>query len=308
MLGFMNVLSSAVLGAARRPNAVPNLRSSTHLLIGSDYAGFHRGAHFEVISLLVSNPETLCSWELRRGLLREAMLSNQRRMSYKALNDRERRAALIPFLTNANQIPGLLLTVAFDRRTSSVFRASGRLGRNDLPIQFARWKTTTAERALRIIHLVCFLLRGMSCEGQDLLWITDEDEVVANENRLRTFVDTFAAISSHYLSHQMGHLRIGTTRSDTGLRDLEDYVAICDFVAGSLQDLLSTGDVSMIVCAPSLFIPRKAGIQNKATKIMDWFADNSQPLKRITFIIDEDPATSRLRATLVRFHGSNDFD
>lgn len=270
----MNVLSSAVAGAARRRNAVPDLRSSRCLLLGSDYAGFHRSAQFEVVSLIASNAEHLHSWEMSRKLLRQATLSHQRRMSYKALNDRQRRAALLPFLENANKIRGLLLTVAFDRRTTSVFQAGGRLNRADLPTEFAPWKHTTIERAMRIIHLASFMLRGLSCQGQDLLWITDEDEVVANEARLRTFVNTFAMVSSHYLPHQMGHMRVGTTRSDTGLRDLEDYVAICDFAAGALQELLSNGDLDTIVRTPSLFIPRKVGLHNKATEILDWFADN----------------------------------
>lgn len=307
-LGFMNVLSSAVASATRHREAVPNLRSSRTLLLGSDYAGFHRGARFEVISMILSNPEKLHLWDSRRHLLREARLSNQRRMSYKALNDRQRRSALLPFLEIANEISGLLLTVAIDRKTVSVFQAGGRLSRAEPPVEFSRWKIATIERALRIIHLASFMLRGLSCEGQDLLWITDEDEVVANEARLRTFVNTFATVSSHYLAHPMGHVRIGTTRSDTGVRDVEDYVAVCDFVAGALQELLSSGELDIILRAPSLFVPRKPGVRNKATEVIDWFADNSQPLKRITFIVDEAPISGQLRATLVRFHGTRDLD
>ena len=42
------------------------------------------------------------------------------------------------------------------------------------------------------------------------------------------------------------------------------------------------------------------------TAIMDWFADNSQPLKRLTFILDEEPVTGHLRFTLIRAHCSRD--
>lgn len=301
-LGFMNVLSSCVAEAARRRNAVPDLRSTPRLLLGSDYARFHPGARFEVVSLIVSNPERLQRWDDSRRLVREAKLSNRRRMSYKALNDRQRRGALVPFLAAADQIPGLLFTVAIDRRVRSVFRAGGTLDRAELPPDFLHWKTTTIERAMRVIDLASFLLRGLSCEGQDLLWITDEDEVVANEDRLRVFVKTFGTVSGHYVAHPMGHVRIGTTRSDTGRRDVEDYVAICDLAAGSLQELLSSGGLDAIVQAPSLFVPRRAGLHTKATEVMGWLGDNTQALKRLTFIIDEVPVTGKLRATLLRLH------
>jgi hypothetical protein len=251
-LGFMNVLSECVATVARRHvDVVPNLRCAPTLLLGSDYAGFHRGARFEVISIIASNLERLQAWDGSRGALRERMLPNQRRMSYKSLNDRQRRLALFPFLTAANQIYGLLFTVAIDRRVKSVFEPKGRLTRDsaDWP-ELHNWKLTTIERALRIIHLGSLLVRGLSGKGQDLLWITDEDEVVANEGRLRTFVKVFATVSSHYVVHQMGHVRIGTTRCDTGRRDIEDFVAICDFAAGSLQDLLSTGALDGLIEAP----------------------------------------------------------
>jgi hypothetical protein len=41
--------------------------------------------------------------------------------SNKGLNDGHRRAALIPFLTVANKIPGLLLNVAIDKNVPTIF-------------------------------------------------------------------------------------------------------------------------------------------------------------------------------------------
>jgi hypothetical protein len=67
------------------------------------------GARFDVISIIVSNPEWLQGWEKDRLELRKKMLADQRRMSYKSLNDWQRRLALLRFLNAANQVPGLLL-------------------------------------------------------------------------------------------------------------------------------------------------------------------------------------------------------
>jgi hypothetical protein len=161
-------------------------------------------------------------------------------MSYKGLNDAFRRGALGTFLDAANQIPGLLLTFAIDRGVHSLFRRDDRdTVRSPELNLLAGMSSITAERTMRVIHLASLCLRGTTRADQDVLWITDEDEIVPNEKRLRRFVDLFTAVSSHYLVHDLRHLRIGTTRLDTGRRDVEDLVAICDLAAGALQDNLS---------------------------------------------------------------------
>ena len=103
----------------------------------------------------------------------------------------------------------------------------------------------------------------------------------------------------------MRHVRIGTTVSDTGRRDVEDYVAVCDLAAGALQYLLTDGGVQAVLDAPSLFLPRGQKPSTKATEILDWFSDNERPLKRLTFVLDES-TTGQLRITTLRMHGSHD--
>src|SRR3954467_5498220 len=122
LLGLANILGESISKTAKRnPKLIPDLRTFPTLLLGSDYAGFHRGARFEVISLIISNPQQLGIWNQRRELIRQTVLPDGRRMSYKNLNDRNKQKALSFFLDAANQIPGLLLTVAIDRRIDSIF-------------------------------------------------------------------------------------------------------------------------------------------------------------------------------------------
>lgn len=307
-LGVMNGLSNAIARSERsRPGVIPDLRGAPTLLLGSDYAGFHRSARFEVISFIASNLELLQDWDRERCALRESILLDGRRMSFKSLNDRQRRLALSAFLAAANRIPGLLFTVAIDRRMETVFEERRKLTRGGVDSEeFDGWKISTSERALRVMHLASLLVRGLCEKGQDMLWVTDEDEIVANDDRLRTFVNVFASISGHYITKQMRHLRIATTKSDTGRRDLEDYVAICDLAAGCLQESLSTGGLDSLVKAPSLFLPRKQVHRSKLTDLLDWFSDNGQPLKRLLYVFDEDEASGRMRLTPIRAHGSND--
>jgi hypothetical protein len=278
-------------------------------LIGSDYSGFHQEAAFEVTSLVITNFESLGPWDERRMHVRRRYLPERRRMSYKALNDGHRCTALLPFLEVANQIPGLLLTIAIDKTVPTIFNSenadTSERARSH-PV-FEGWKPAPIERAMRTIHFASLLLRGLSCAGQDLWWFTDQDEIVANEQRLPSFVSLMANVASHYLPHTLRHMRIGTTASDTGRRDIEDFVAIPDFAAGALQGVLNTTYARRLLDARSIFVPTSQELGPKARRIMDWFADNTQPLRRLTLIVDE-PTEGEPRFTSLRFHGSRDPD
>jgi hypothetical protein len=301
------MLSAAIAKAEQQhPGIIPDLRQTPTLLLGSDYGGMHRSADFEVITLIASNLETIHTWDRARSTVRDRLLPDRRRISFKTLNDCHQRSAIGPFLEAANQLRGLLFTVAIHRRVQSVFKKHDKLRKTDLDSpELEGWKTTTAERALRVIHLASLLVRGLSRTGQDVLWITDQDEIVANEGRLRSFVKLFVTVSGHYIPHAMRHVRIGTTISDTGRRDVEDFVAVCDLAAGALQYYLTDEGAQVVLNAPSLFLPREQKSSSKASVILDWFSDNECLLKRLTFILDES-TTGQLRITTLRLHGSND--
>ena len=51
-------------------------------------------------------------------------------------------------------------------------------------------------------------------------------------------------------------------------------------------------------------LPRPERVSVKVRRIMNWFSDNTQPLKRTVILIDE--KSSKLRASHIRFHGTND--
>ena len=48
-------------------------------------------------------------------------------------------------------------------------------------------------------------------------------------------------------------------------------------------------------------------LPQKAKEVLDWFADHTQPLKRMVYLIDEEPESFRLRLTYLRLHGLRDF-
>ena len=302
-LGFANLFSDVIrLQEGRHPGLLPNLRLVPTFLIGSDYGGLHKSASYETYSLVLAGAETLGPWDERRSSIRDRARLGSRRLSYKALNDRKRLRALPAYLEAANLIPGLLVAILIDHRIQSIFeeQVKGRGSAKD--VYFPGWRPRVIERALRVIHLVSLFLGGMSTPNQDVLWLTDEDDIAANEDRLRELVNAFAIVSSHYVGHALGHVKIGTTKSDTGRRDVEDFVAIADVTAGAIQEVIAEQGVP----TGRLWLPPPRAVPAKARLVMDWLADNTQELKRLAYTIDEDPASRKLRITSFRFHGSRD--
>jgi hypothetical protein len=303
-LGFMNTFSDMI----RREEIsyaglLADLRGTPTIFLASDYGGMHSGACYQSLSFLLVNPENLGRWDGSRCFLRDRMKLGSRRLSYKALNDRRKRQALLPFLQAANLIPGILMTVLIDRCVPAVFSEGQRDESKSIRSEFfPDWSPAVIERSLRVVHLVSLFLAGLSTPGQDVFWFTDEDDIVANEMRLRQLVGVFARVSSHYLTHGLRHFRLGTARSDTGRRDLEDLLAIADLTAGALQEAVKKQGIPN----GAFWLRPAADLPAKTREILDWFSDDTTPLKRLVYVIDKTPGSRKLRLTSLRFHGTND--
>ena len=306
--GLMNVVSRTISNFERQYfRGLPNLRGEANIFIASDYSGSHKDALYEAMSFLVATSPSIGDWLPQQQYIRLIYLPDGRRLSYKGLNDQKKRGALSPFLSAANGLHGVIFSALIDKRLDRLFQAQEQSSA-DAPelVDFSEWRPRAIERMLRSIHFVSLLLRGLSAPGQNVLWISDQDDIVANEIRHRQVVKACGTVLNHYLPHNLGHIRFGTTASDTGARELEDLVAIPDLVAGALTDiipgLVSRTDLS----AHGLFIPAYSDVKDKAGDLMNWFSDNTQPLKRLVLIIDPSADTTKCRVTCVRFHGSGE--
>ncbi len=305
---LMNSVSRSLADFARQyPDGFPSLQNASALIIGSDFSGDHKDAPFESICLLLVDSASVGAWQNEREYLRMRYLPDGRRISYKGLNDRQKRSFLVPFLNSANCMNGLLLSIIIDKKIKSFFEKKGTLNKNNPDLEnFKNWKISSIEKMLRTVHFISLLLRGLSAPNQDVLWITDQDEIAANEMRLRQLVSAFASVSSQYLPHELRHLRIGTTFSDTGRRDIEDYVAIPDLVAGAMGALIPVIVESGALSASRIMVPAPLRLKSKVRAIIDWFSNNNSLLKRVVLIIDEGSTMEKCRISCVRFHGSND--
>lgn len=302
--GLMYYFSESIKQAELQyPGLLPDLRQGPVIFIGSDYSGQHNLSQYESLSFLFADLKSCADWNNLRIKLRNRFLPDGRRMSYKNLNDAKRRNVLMPFLDAANHITGIVITILIDKKIDSLFKKQGHLNMDDPDLkQYSHWTVNTFEKLLRIIHIVSFFLSGLSRPNQDVLWFTDEDEIVANETRLREVVKIFTHISSHYLTYDLGHLRIGTTISDNGTRELEDLVSIADLVAGALSQVIADYSKSGINLSNNLIVPISIKTPSKTSEIMLWFNDKNQKLKRLIYEIRSEGDSDMLNLRRWHFH------
>ena len=282
--GLVNTLSGFI-DRLESSNAdlLTNLRLGPNLILTCDYSGQHKQATHESYAFLIADMAFTWLWDEMRRETRTTMLRDNRRMCFKSLNDSRRRRALVPFLRAANAIPGLLLTVLIDKHIGSIFRGKG--GPVTEFHSLENWPRPTLERFLRMAHIGSLLLAGLSAAGQNVLWLTDEDDIVANPQRIIDGTQGLSHILSHYLPHNLGHLRYGSTNSDDGSLFIEDITSIPDLAAGALNELASHGCLSHLRKDLKTLLPLELSL--KARCIAGWIGDGRlHSLKRIVLALD----------------------
>ena len=283
-------------------NLLTTVRLGPTLFLSSDFSGQHDLAEYESYSFLIADLIYLWLWDDMRKEVRSRYLSDKRRMSFKGLNDAQKRRALIPFLRSANCIPGLSITLLVDKSIPSLLSSDGKLDMSHPEYKnYQHWKSHVFEKLLRVAHFAGMLIAGLSAPEQNLIWVTDEDEIVPNEQRLVEACDVIEHIMNHYLTHKLGRVQFGTTKSDDGSLALEDLAAIPDFVAGAMCDLAPT--FVQRARGLSFVVPKDSVEKNKNKVIMDWFADPIHTLKKLVVSLDYEEG--RVIPSCIHFQASN---
>jgi hypothetical protein len=286
--------------------ALPRLRDASHLLLASDYSGQHSTSCFESYSFLLVDGGQLGPWLNAREAFRRHSLPDSRRLSFKALNDVHRARALPRFLRISEQLVGLLFVALIDKRLGSLFDREIDQPLSELEMRLKNeWPAKSQEKLLRICHLASLLLAGLSSKFQNVLWVTDQDDVAANEQMHRDLVQAFARVASHYLEHSLGHVRLATTASDTGRRDLEDFVAIADLAAGATCHVFNVQRASNTDLPLGVDMLPPAGMTGKVVNLMNWFSDQRSSLKRVVVAIGPGESAPKLRLRHIDFFGTS---
>jgi hypothetical protein len=272
---------------SRTPDALPHL-SSGRLVAASDYSGAHVGSAHDVLGLLITTETSVQSWNVLRENVRQAYRLPTRRISYTKLNDRQKVAALGPFLHAANSLEGLLCCVAISKQLASIFDAKDTAYARESQLDSWRfWKPTTFERMLRITSLLTLLVCGLIEPGQRLIWITDQDEIAGNIKQQTELTRVVANMLNKRVPGGVSEIECWTTGIGNRKLQFEDLAALPDLAGGALCDLFSSYARRNVHLANDVNLPVPSDLSGKALQVLYWLRERPRPLRRLVFKIDK---------------------
>lgn len=239
-----------------------------HLSILSDYS--HKGT-YKTASFLVFDQNASPEWPQLRGELRERIPDN-RRISFKALGSTSHlNNYLDEFLSIADKLRGWCITIAVHDKIRSLVTDETSLATWTQTADLkGRWKNTRQfENVLRITHFLGLVLSQMIGSTQTLEWISDQDDIFANDARSNDVAELLRYSLSSYAPDAVARIVVGTAELDRGHRGIEDLLSIPDLAAGALGEAASHQYDSK-------------SISSKTSRIAKWLSQEPSELRKLS--------------------------
>lgn len=269
------------------------------LLAASDYAGSSR--QYDVIGCVVTSYRAWEGWESLRRQIRQNFRLGVRRISYTKLNDKHKMRALGAFLQAVSTVEGVLCCVAVNKTVPSFVDPDGTQYAN--APELADWqcfKPAVFERMLRAASVVSMLVAGLAAPGQEVGWVTDEDEIASNENQLQRLAKAFGSMAGVYSSGRIPTVRVSTTANDATL-EAEDLAAVADLAAGTVADVFTALDRRGLRLSETGKLDVPEDVPPKAHTIGKWLRIKDQPLRRLFFVAEKGSNRGDISITPVSF-------
>ena len=284
--GLANRISDAIAALEwSEPGSLLDVRDSQECLLACDFAGAHAEAQYESFAFLLGAIGQTGPWMGARGEVRDQLLNGRGEMSYKGLNDARRQRALAPFLMAANLFPGNLVVLMVNKKLKRLFDNPGdRVLFPELIVAVSKWNAKSFHRLLLVATIGALLTSGLAASSQDLLWVTDQDEIAPNPTKHDHAGHVIHHCLERYSPDLRGVLTFATTETNVDNFLLRDAVAITDLAAGCLVDafgVFNRGSERALWVSPAPALTRKAQV------ILDWFAQRDHTLRRLVICLDE---------------------
>lgn len=257
---------------------LPDFSADRSIAVMSDFGGEHHGAQFNTYSFLILalnkvGPFKKQTEDLRR---RHKILEPFSEFKFNKLTSGPRSRALPEFLRLVDGlIHGAIVTIAIDKKIDSVF---GGLRKEIFPAMeeqlfamgLGRWRGTTAEKVLRVCHVVAIFVALLTKAGQHVFWYCDSDAIneTARERGFPQMQKIFLHALAMYSKHQLGTMGFGKSFEHKSY--LDDLLSVTDFAAGIVQDLLTAEETRKDIDGG-----------NEKILLLNWLAAKSEFLSKI---------------------------
>lgn len=245
---------------------LPELRNhDEELAVFSDYSGEHRDSKFYTYTFLATAHGALFWFAEQMEALRHQHFRDKydKEISYKDIQWGGIKRSLKDYLTFADKIPGLLLTVVVDKKIKSFFSEDSKAMRELLINSgFGEWKPHVAEKLLRITHLMAYIIALLSKEGQKIFWMSDHDSIVESNDISASRI--VSSLLPEYGRKELGVFGFATPFAERSLMYL-DALSLTDLTAGALQNYFTQDKVTV----------GKLQVRNEEADITDWLGHQS---------------------------------
>jgi hypothetical protein len=239
----------------------------------SDYGGEHPESKCRTYSFLLVSYNSLRYFEEAMAEIRVKNGLNEpyKEIAFKDLSYGPLRRSLDDYLRILNNlVPGFLVTVIIDKDIANIF-TTGTDGVS--PVEALRdaglgdWPPKEAERLLRIVHAISYLVSVLAKGGQKLLWITDNDSIVGNESRKIATGVLLRRLLDHYSNNKYPTVGMATPFADASY--LDDLLSATDLISGAVEHYFSRVDGTAA-----------QAVRDDVNKILVWMAYEGVSLRR----------------------------
>jgi hypothetical protein len=205
-------------------------------------------------------------------------------MSYKGLNDKIKLKALPAFLSCAGAMKGLLITFAVDSQIQYMFAEQF----IEACPELSTLKKNVFEDMLRIIHFGSQAIMTVFSSGQNIVWLTDNDPIVANEKYKQLFgrLATSSIRKMFMPQEEINRIEFGLSEIDDESLEIEDFLAIPDLVAGALCETLDQLKQSGLRVTSKIILNHPE-VKDKTNIICEWIGKSICPLKKFGIVFDK---------------------
>ncbi|BEP54806.1 hypothetical protein GmRootV118_20500 [Variovorax sp. V118] len=265
---------------------LPDFSEHKSVAIMSDFGGENHGAQFNTYSFLILGFNVAATFKKQSEDLRRKhkILKPFSEFKFNKLTSGPRSRALPEFLQMIDgSVHGAVVTIAIDKRIHSVF---GGTRKESFPVMeeqlfamgLGRWRGATAEKVLRVCHVVAIFVALLTKAGQHVFWYCDSDAIneTARERGFPQMQQIFLHALSMYARHKTG--TIGFGKSFEHKSYLDDLLSVTDFAAGIVQDLLTAEETG-----------KEIDGGDEKVLLLRWLAAKSEVLSKIPIQISPMP-------------------
>ncbi|MBA0882882.1 hypothetical protein [Flavobacterium undicola] len=257
---------------------LPELKTlgNQSISIFSDYGGEHTTSKYYSYSFLFCGWDH--SWYAREEFekIRIKHSLNKKEISFKDLNYGPINRALEDYLMAINKnVFGFLLTVLVEKEINPLFlgNTNKHLLKEIEDAGLGHWKIKNAEKLMRILHIISYILPLISDSDQKIFWMTDEDSIVANKEMFKNTYKLLQNVLKIYTDNKYD-LIYGAIPFKTEDVYTMDLLSITDLVAGSVEQYFTSKKTD-----------GHPNIKEGAEKVIKWLGTHSDFLKKETVLI-----------------------